>query len=62
MMQVLLLSLNEPNALIRQTTLIFFREMIPYQEVKQVLRENITVIVREVASFPRKSPLDGRSR
>lgn len=48
MMQVLLLSLNEPNALIRQTTLIFFREMIPYQEVKQVLRENITVIVREV--------------
>lgn len=62
MMQVLLLSLNEPNALIRQTTLIFFREMIPYQEVKQVLRENITVIVREVAPFPRKSPLDGRSR
>lgn len=46
MMDILIQTLEMPNIYIRQTCLIFFREMIGYSEVKQVLHSHIYLIVQ----------------
>lgn len=46
MMDILIQTLEMPNVFIRQTCLIFFREMIGYSEVKQVLHSYIHLIVQ----------------
>ena len=45
MMKTLIQTITSPNVFIRQTTLIFFREMIAYSEVKEVLHTHLKMLV-----------------
>ena len=48
MMEILIGTIQNENEYVRQTTLIFFREMIAYSEVKQVLHDNLKLLVLTV--------------
>lgn len=48
MMEILIGTIQNENEYVRQTTLIFFREMIAYSEVKQVLHDHLKLLVLTV--------------